>query len=281
MRHLPLPHRSARHLALLILAGLLCACAHNGLHAPDSMGAADQAASERDFEFYEVSLNSKSPIKPSGGVRVHNPWGDIRVRNHAESTVKVDAAIQRIGTPRPTRPEIEVIDGDGHVSVEVRYPQASIEPRTGRVDLIVFVPRGSSLDVRTLDGYIEIRKTHNPVRAQSTSGQISLVNEGSASLTTDSGEIHLRPIRPGWGRLTAHSNNGLVAAFLPQSPNLSVEVTTANQVSAEFDLERSGDSWKTESGDGRDRVEISSQGEIKLYKVFLSPEEMAKDRQKL
>ena len=269
-----LAHRFLLMTALMLVVSAL-GCASQPVPNPAPVNAAP--AANPDFDYSESTHQSRAGIKQGAGIRIDNPWGDVRVRNHDDGRVKAQAAIQRIGTPRPAPPQIELTESADGVEIAVSFPEASLEPRTGRVDLVVFVPADKSLEVNTADGHIEIKKTRNSIVARSGSGQILVLNEGQTHLTSKSGEIHLRPTTRQWGSITAQSESGLIAAFVPETNNLAIEVAGASELTGEFELSPTDQGWFRQWGAGSERVTLISQGPVKIYRVFLPPEELAQE----
>lgn len=229
----------------------------------------------RALDFHTESIESTVKLYPSAEVRIDNPWGDIRVRQHDQpGLVIVDAAIQRIGAEPPPNPDLRVSETREEFRLEVDFPGARLEPRTGRVDLVVYVPGGMPLRLRTRGGLIEAKKTANPIAAQSDSGNIHVINTGAISARTESGKIRARPTRPGWEEMDLASVSGAITAFLPGAEPLSLTASGSPSIHSDWPLETDGSSHsltRSPGAVGADRVHIRTSGMIELYEVIVPP----------
>jgi hypothetical protein len=95
------------------------------------------------------------------------------------------------------------------------------------VNLTLFVPKGTYVDVRAKNGGVAIRNMNGRVKASATGGGISVVQStGKFVISTDSGGITLDRIT---GRAEAYSRAGSVALKVQQSSTLpKIEARTAS-----------------------------------------------------
>lgn len=230
---------------------------------------------EPPLDFYVERLQSSTKLSESARVTIVNHWGDIRLRSQeVPGAVVVDAAVQRIGDPFPARPEFAVREGGDSFELAVRYPDASLDPRSGRVDLAVYVPDGFEVNLETLDGKVEAKKTAVDLKARTRSGDILFINQGEADVETESGEIIARPTAPGWATLKLYSATGRIVAFLPVGPGLEVIARGTADIRSQWPLVRDGEHHLLLLGGNhrdRDQALITSGHSIELLEVVLEP----------
>lgn len=96
------------------------------------------------------------------------------------------------------------------------------------VNMTLFVPKGTYVDVRAKNGGVAIRNMNGRVKASATGGGISVVQSiGKYLISTDSGGITLDRIT---GRAEAYSRAGSVALKVQQSSSVTpkIEARTAS-----------------------------------------------------
>lgn len=227
------------------------------------------------MDFYVERMQSSTKLGQAARVTIINHWGDIRLRSgEAAGAIVADAAVQRIGEPFPAKPEFEITEDSDSFELVVRYPGASLEPRSGRVDLAVYVPEGFKVDLQTLDGTIEAKKTAVDLRARTRSGGVSFINQGRAEVETRSGTILARPTAPGWGALKLFSAEGKITAFLPVGKGLEVISRGTGDIQSDWPLVLSGSYRLLRLGDqdsDRDTALITSGRAIELLEVVTHP----------
>jgi len=257
-------------LMLSVLGAVLCACAF-----PSPRQGAPEPSDRPPLDFYVEQVKSTSKLSPAAEIHIVNHWGDIRVRSGDPSGgIVIDAAVQRIGEPFPARPELAVTENSDSFELVVRYPGASMEPRSGRVDLAVYVPDGLKVSLETLDGKVEAKKTAVDLKARTRSGDVLFINQGEADVETESGEIIARPTAPGWATLKLYSATGRIMAFLPVGPGLEVVARGTTDIRSHWPLVRDGEHHLLLLGGNhrdRDQALITSGRSIELLEVVLEP----------
>jgi len=230
---------------------------------------ATAGVAERPVEIDNRRLQSSVKLRPDATIRIENPWGDIRVRSNHRAGIDVAATIQRIGAQPPPQPQLAIDEHRDRFRLAVRFDGARRAPRTGRVDLVVYAPAGHPLTLNTRDGTIQVKKTANAVRARSRSGRILVINDGPIDARSRSGDVHVRPILPGWGRVRAESGSGRIKAFLPNSGDLDVTVKATEIAFSDFRLRPAGEDRHTlHRGRGADAVRIRTGGAAELIRVM-------------
>ena len=139
--------RFFRHLALLGCGVLLTAC----------VGAPERPVSTADVtpDTPYTLERFRGEAKLADGVDTvvfDNPYGDIQVRQTGAAALAWQGVEQRIGS-KPRQARIESFVDVARQGVRVRYAEhdaaTPANPRLGRVDLYVFVPKGVKVDLRS------------------------------------------------------------------------------------------------------------------------------------
>jgi hypothetical protein len=196
------------------------------------------AADEAGESWNKESAQWLEKIEPGGRVRVVNLLGDIRARfGGYEDQVEILATLQ-FTDQQTSVPEVTLDRVDGGLDVSTRWSTGDGAGR-GRVDLVVFVPQGATLDARTEDGLVEakglkgdliasslqgeirIRSTRGRVNAKSSRGAISTLLETGAteqtqSISTETGEIEV---------------------YLWEDASMQVQLATSGEISTDFSIE--------------------------------------------
>lgn len=256
-------------LALAWLCMGLPACS-----APTVVGDAE-GPDDPPLDFYTEHLETRTALAKGATVRIINRWGDIRVRAANGDRVSLDASIQRIGEPFPARPELRIAEQTVGFGLEVLYPGASLEPRTGRVDLVVYVPAGLKASLETLDGTIELKKTAVDLSARTVSGNVQFINQGNVVVVSQTGDILARPVEPGWGALELSSQSGEVTVYLPGGGEFEVIARGTDHIESDWPVMPGAGGYLIKfgnQGEKRDRVLITSGSAIRVREVLLRPD---------
>ena len=196
------------------------------------------AAAETEETWQKESAQWLETIEPGGTIRVVNPLGDIRARfGGYEDQVEVLATLQYTDQ-QASRPQVTLSRVGAGLDISTDWTQGD-GARQGRVDLVVFVPQGATLDARTDDGLLEakglkgdliassikgevrLRSIQGRVNAKSARGPISAALETGAtdesqSITTETGDIEV---------------------YLWEDANLQVRLATSGEISTDFSIE--------------------------------------------
>lgn len=232
-------------------------------------------AAEADETWQKESAQWFEKIEPGGRVRVVNPLGDIRARfGGYEDRVEILATLQY--TDQQTSvPEVTLKRVGTGLDVSTTWTEGEGAGK-GRVDLVVFVPQGATLDARTEDGLLEAKGLKGDLIASSIKG-----------------EIRTRSIR---GRVNAKSARGAISAALesgvteqPQSittetgdievylwedADMQVRLATSGEISTDFSIEiehrrfeEPGKHGRATIGDGGPQLVLESKrGRVRLLR---------------
>ncbi len=160
-----------------------------------------------------INVNGRITAEPSDGSEI-----ELRAERTAKATSD-EAAKELLG-----RIEMREEVGADRVRVEVRPPRQS-GPAGHEFKWTVKVPRGVSVDLRTVNGGVHVTGLDAEVRARSTNGGIKglalIPSSVDASVTNGGVEIELaRPVDSGTFQLEAV--NGGVSIDIPESSKADI-----------------------------------------------------------
>lgn len=215
----------------LFIALVGCAGSPRGDSAPAPQPSA------RAFEIVPREERRDLPAGTSA-MRIENPHGDLRVRITNQPKVGFYAMVQRIGE-QPLDPVFDWQQQGDRLQLTIRYPGEEHWPRNhdhsrGRVDLAVFVPAELALDLRTTDGFLQVRKARAAVRARSDSGSIEVSGAAELDLRSDSGAIAASQNSGVWGTpIAVHTRSGRIAMAVPVYADVAVDARTRGRIELE------------------------------------------------
>lgn len=153
----------------------------------------------------------------------------------------------------------------------------SIENRSNvRVKLLVRVPKGDNLVVRTRNGSLNISDLDGHANAQNENGNIHIQMGGYASASTVNGNISATLGSTSWpGTLQFETRNGDVEVYVPAVVNAHVKATSLHgTVFTDFSIPAHADHTglvETAEGDigsgGRGLVILTHNGNVHLMKL--------------
>lgn len=184
------------------------------------------SATVDDQEQREITLTGVEPQ-----LRVDaSQEGGVSIRGWNRPTVRL--MVCRFAAANSREQAMRVLGG-----ITVGYQNGRIEALGPQIDntqiwwvnLILYVPRGTYVDVHAKNGGVAIRNMNGRVRASATSGGISVVQSiGKYVISTDSGGITLDRIN---GRAEAFSRAGSIALKVPASlttPKIEARTSAAH-----------------------------------------------------
>jgi len=166
-------------------------------------------------------------------VRVEGSTGDVQVLGDDGTTVRVTARIRASSDAAAEKVGIDVARRGDESVVTVNVPQSApsflhwiFDRRRISVDLVVRVPRRSSITAHQSTGDLDVRGIAGAIDARSSTGDVHLRDVAAdASATTSTGDV-IVDLAPGWRgpRLTARTSTGDVRVHAP--PGLRAHVET-------------------------------------------------------
>jgi len=230
--------------ALLIAAAcwvLLCAAPGIAVCADPAKSADPTVAEGSDWT--KTTAQRFETLEGGSRVRAVNPHGNVYARfGGYENQLEVLSTGQRIEFDRPEL-EVRIDRSDEGVELTVGPAPGSTDAsgveRRDRIDLVLFVPLGATLDVRTVDGAIEAKGLKGELIASTTSGEIRIRGV--------EGRVRAKSVR---GRISVALENattdqpqelttetGDIEAYLWEDAAMRVEVATSGRISTDFSLE--------------------------------------------
>ena len=174
-----------------------------------------------DQEEREISLAGIDQLKVTasaeGGVSIrgwNRPFARLVVCRYAVAHNK-SQALRLLGN-------IEVTSQNGQIAA--KGPRID-DTQAWWANMILYVPRRASVDVRAENGGVAIRNMNGNVTAYATRGGISVAkSSGRYKITTNSGGITIESVT---GQVDATSRDGAIALRLPRTDLPRVEATAA------------------------------------------------------
>jgi hypothetical protein len=191
--------------------------------------AGDSTPVENDTQ-PTVAVEKHSQIISSKAlkVKINNPFGDVRLRfGGYSSDMEVLAIAQNLDG------KLKVVSRSTAQSdvIEVKPANKGSKPHQSRIDLVVMVPQGKSVEVRTDAGLVEAKGVRDALSIATGSGDVRLnKNKAALQVNTDSGNI---------AAVLAKGVTEKEQVFASKTGNVSVWV--AENDAATVHMETSGD----------------------------------------
>jgi hypothetical protein len=195
-------------------------------------------AAEADESWKKESAQWLEAIEPGERVRVVNPLGDIRARfGGYENQVEILATLQYTDQ-QTSLPEVSLNRIDGGLDVSTHWTQGEGAGR-GRVDLVVFVPQGATLDARTEDGLLEAKGLKSDLIASSLQGEIRIRSiRGSVNAKSSRGAISTALESGATEQPQAiTTETGDIEVYLWEDAAMQVRLATSGEISTDFSIE--------------------------------------------
>ena len=231
-----------------------------------------------DFVDLDLSAHARFEktvaLEPTGTFHLENvngrvtvePWNQKSVRIEAEKAATSEAALEDI--------KIEVQGEGDRVDVKTRFPRHGFLSGSGKVDYLIRLPAGARVEVRSVNGGVNVTGVEGPVEASTVNGSVRINDSaGQVRVSTVNGSIHAgyRKVVPD-GNHSYSTTNGSVTLYLPSDAIGEFDAQTVNGgISTEFPLEVSGRIGRRHLhgrlGEGRARFNIHTvNGSVKVLK---------------
>jgi hypothetical protein len=223
---------SARKLARLVfvatLTSGLAACdiaveGDGGFHFDIGAKAQDQWTRS-----YDVAAGGRLEILNVNGKILAEPASGSKVEIQADRTAKAtseEAARDLLG-----KIEMREEVSDGRVRIEVRTPRIS-GPSSHEIKWIVKVPKGLAVDLRTVNGGVQLTGLAGEIRARATNGGIVGADLAPSSIdaaVTNGGVDIILADAPSSGAIELESVNGGVSLALPPASQADIAARCTN-----------------------------------------------------
>lgn len=196
---------------------------------PAALPATNSELVRQDFS---AQLSTDLPIT------VDNPYGDVRLRfGGYENQLEINAVAQRPEHAAAIALQPGIVDGNYRIAP--RLPANTLIVDGQRLDLVVFVPLGHSVTVRTERGMIESRGIRADIDLLSTSGNIAIRGTtGSIVAETGPGSIEaslLKAPRDSHQRIA--TSTGSIILAVNDDLDARLEMSTSAAFATEYSLQ--------------------------------------------
>lgn len=213
---------------------------------------AGAAAAETAQEVFEQTYG----FSPGQRLSISNTNGDISVEAWDRDEVQVRATKRVKSRSRSVdellaelRIEVEV-DGRG-IEIDTEYPfSRGLFGRSdvnASVEYDVMVPRRADLELRTVNGEIDVARVDGEIRLRSTNGGLSVTDSaGSVNAATTNGGIQAELDRVSEASMVFETTNGGIRVYLPSTVRASLLARTTNgSIDTDFPVEVRGSFRRT------------------------------------
>lgn len=202
------------------------------------------------------SWDKTFPISGVADLHVDSNDASLRISSTDRSQIEVHVAVTGWGVGVPDGVSVEDRQTGNRVDVKVRVPHIGFTFGNKHVDVVVYVPRETNLDLHTGDGAIRVDRIKGSQRLETGDGSIESSGVDGA-FEAISGDGHIRVdgrfdalrIRTGDGHVQAEALSGSRV-----SSNWSVR-TSDGRVSLSLPTDLAAD-LDASTGDGRLEVDI-------------------------
>ena len=195
-------------------------------------------------EFHKDTISRTETVRAGETVRVVNPHGNVHARfGGYQNKLEVRSTEQRL---EQDLPELKVLISRGDSGLDVVVgPADTGEPSPARfethdrIDLVLFVPEGLALNVRTDDGLIDVKKIRGDVSVESRTGEVRI--------NSIRGRAQARSLR---GRISATLETGATAesqsfvtetgdieVWIGEDAQLEAVLATSGEICTDFSIE--------------------------------------------
>ncbi|MGD8375521.1 MAG: hypothetical protein PVF68_05220 [Acidobacteriota bacterium] len=183
-------------------------------------------------------------VEPGGRLLVDNPFGNVYARfGGYENRIELLATFQRLDQDLP---ELVVHRDQAAAGLDVRVTGGAGESEAGpgparrdRVDLVVYVPSGISLQVRTVKGDIEAKGLEGAFKAVSVAGNVTVRKiHGPIGIETRRGTITATLLTGATADpQVLETETGEIQVHVWEDADLKVDIATSGEISTDFSLE--------------------------------------------
>lgn len=207
----------------------------------------------------QVQIDETRPALPGGEIEVENLFGTIEIvawdRDEVQVTGRVAAGAEGL--------EFDVDEEDGEIEISVEAPDhwfyESDDDSEYRSDLVVQVPRDSSISVETINAAVKIDGVSGAIEVETINGSVTISGDPSiVEIESMTGDIDVRAQA---SQMEIESASGSVLLFgatgSVEVEAVSGEVVVQGSALAEVSVE-------TVSGPITLDVSVTEQGEIDI-----------------
>lgn len=230
------PERASRRRAepqrLAAALGLLGAALLVAAGAP-----AQQPPAESDWRIDRI--DERVELAAGAAVEVENLLGEIRVRVGDAKAMDVHAVVQRHAKD-PREPKVGFAEGPAGQRIVASFTEGGAEAALPefarrRIDLVVTVPPGTALELRSDADLIEVKGDVGDLVAESASGDLRLWLGRPARVRTDRGSIFAYLLGDGWSLPASFETlTGPIEVELPATADVDLRLETTGRISTDY-----------------------------------------------
>lgn len=236
-----------------------------------------------------IRLDLSFKLPDGQAIEVDNPYGSVYLRfGGYEHQLDIRATIQQPETA--AKFAFEPGARDGRFAVAPRLPEGVALAEGQRIDLVLYVPKGHAVRVRTASGMAESRGLKSDIDLTTDSGEIAVRGtDGTVQARSAEGRIEVTledGARPGSEQRIA-SRTGVVTINVSDGLNAEVRMSTSQQFATDYSLvvehldgqepNKRAVAVVGKPGEGKQKAVLvleSLGGEVRLVRkgVFVDPE---------
>ncbi len=171
-------------------------------------------------------------------IQVENPYGSVYMRfGGYEHQLDIRSTVQQPDGAASIA--FQPAARDGRFEVAPRLPQGVELAQGQRIDLVLYVPKGHAVTVRTASGVIESRGLKSDIDLGTESGEIAVRGtDGTVQARTGDGriEISLEDRAPPGSIQTMTSRTGTVAVNVSDKLDAEVRMSTSQQFATDYSI---------------------------------------------
>jgi hypothetical protein len=172
-------------------------------------------------------------LDPNGRFELENVNGRINLTTGSENEVRIEARRSAVSDEALERIRIDIDGGGDAVRVKTRYPRQKgwfMGGTPGKVDYDVTVPEGARVQIKTVNGPVNVEGIAGDLRVESVNGGLELDDlGGEVHAETVNGGIHVSFDRtPSGGHHRFETVNGGIEVALPEDTAGRLEASTVN-----------------------------------------------------
>jgi len=202
------------------------------------------AGTPENPEFHKNTVSRTETVGTGGTVRVVNPHGNVHARfGGFHNRLEVQSTEQRI---EEELPELRVLLSRGEAGLDVvvgpaetgNPSPAGFETRD-RIDLVLFVPEGVALDIRTDDGLIDVKKIRSDLSADSRTGEVRIKSiRGRAQAKSLRGRISATLVTGVTGESQDFvTETGDIEVWIGEDFHAEAVLATSGEICTDFSIE--------------------------------------------
>jgi DUF4097 and DUF4098 domain-containing protein YvlB len=177
---------------------------------------------------YET-IDETIPFTSGGTFRIGNVNGSITIETWDREEVRIQAEKSADSQESLDDIDVEIRGSGGQVSVITHYPRNNRRGESRQVEYNITLPIDANLDMRTVNGKLEVYGIRGRVDASTTNGGVEVVDIiGETDISTTNGSIKARYNEVFDGEYQFSTTNGSVTLDLPPGAGGELDAKTVN-----------------------------------------------------